>query len=465
VGLAYADFIDSKLRLKKAAGFDPGEFPLGMHDWQADVARWACRGGRVAAFLDTGLGKTLIQLAWAEQIVNKFGDVLILAPLAVSHQTRREAEKFNIGVDVTVCREQSDVRPGITITNYERLHKFDVSGFAGVVLDESGILKAYTGKIKQELCRLFADFRFRLCCTATPAPNDHLELGNHSAFLGILPSNEMISRWFINDTMHAGNYRLKHHAADDFWRWVSSWAACVTHPRDLGYEDDRYDLPPLHRHMHIVSADDCPPPPGCLFHTGNISATNMHGVKRATIGARAEEVARIIGQPDGRPWVIWCDTNYEADELKRRIPDAVEIRGSDHMDVKEQRLLDFGTGKIERLITKPEIAGHGLNWQHCNRVVFAGLSFSMERLYQAIRRCWRFGQTLPVECHMVSTDAEGQIIKTLETKERAFGEMQEALCDAIHDHQLESVYGQTELRPTARHQSTEIPEWLQSQAN
>lgn len=466
-GNGYAAFLERKLRIQQPAGFDvkPEHLCPSLFDWQRDIARWCCRVGRVGAFLDTGLGKSLIALAWGEQIVRQFGDMLILTPLAVAQQFRREAEKFGIGVDVTVCREARDVRPGINVTNYERLEKFDLSRFVAVDADEGSILKAYTGKTKQALCRSFAGYRFKMSATATPSPNDHLEIGNQADFLSVMPSNEMISRWFINDTMQAGNYRLKHHAESDFWRWVSSWAACVTHPRDLGYDDTRYDLPPLRRHIHVVSDAGCPPPSGFLFHTGNVSATNMHGVKRATNAARADRVAEIVSaDASGEPWLIWCDTNYEADELRRRLPEAVEVRGNDSLDVKEERLIGFSSGAIKQLITKPEIAGHGLNWQHCNRMIFAGLSFSMERLYQAVRRCWRFGQEREVNVHLVTTEAEGQILKTLETKQRAFAEMQDALRDAIREHQLESIYGRAELRRTIGHHETRIPQWLRSKA-
>ena len=461
--MSYSDFLETKLRTTQPAGFEPKDLCPAMFDWQRDVATWMCRVGRVGGFLDTGLGKSLIVLAVHEQIVRMFGDTLILTPLAVAQQFKREAEKFNIGVDVNVCRENSEVRSGITVTNYERMDKFDLSRFVAIGLDEGSILKAYTGKTKQALCEAFDGYRFRVSATATPSPNDHLEIGNQSAFLGVMPSNEMISRWFINDSMHAGNYRLKHHAADDYWRWVSSWAACITHPRDLGYDDDRYDLPKLHRHIHTASDEACKPPDGFLFHAGNVSATNMHGIKRATNPARAERVAEIIAaDKDDEPWLIWCDTNYEADELKRRIPDAVDIRGNHSADQKEEALLAFSDGAIKRLITKPEIAGHGMNWQHCNRMIFAGLSFSMERLYQAIRRCWRFGQEREVDVHIVTTDAEGQIVKTIETKQQAFAEMQEALRNAIREHQLDSIYGRAELRHTEGTEQVKVPTWLQS---
>jgi hypothetical protein len=456
----YAAFLERKIRLSKPSGFEPKNLLASLFDWQGDVTTWACRGGRVLGALDTGLGKTVIQLAIAEQIVKQFGNVLILAPLAVAQQTAREAEKFGVSVDVTVCREPNDVRPGICITNYDRLHKFDVSPFKCVTGDEIGILKSYTSKTRNAMINTFRDFRFKYGFSATPAPNDHMELGNHAEFLDVMTRLEMLSNFFIHDSGETQKWRLKGHAVNEFWRWVSSWACCVTHPRDLGYEDDRFDLPPLQQNVHVVSCDECPPPDGHLFHTGSQSATGIHGVKRATAGARADKIAELISADDpDEPWIVWCDTNYEADELTKRIPDAVEIRGSDHIDKKEERLLAFSDGSIKRLVTKSEIAGHGLNWQHCNRMAM-GATFSFERTYQSIRRCLRFGQERPVRVEMVVSDAEGSVLKTLQSKEGAFLEMQAALRDAIREHQLQSIYGTHEMKRRFGTQPMRLPEWL-----
>jgi len=457
----YRDFLNRKLRRAEPVGFEPGELNPNLFAWQADLVRWFCRVGRAGCFADTGLGKTLMQLEWARQVVIRtlgLGKVLILTPLAVAQQTRREAGKFGLDVPVTICREQADVQPGINVTNYERLHKFDPTAFAGVVLDESSILKAYTGKTKRRLLDAFRGTQYKLACTATPAPNDHIELGNHSEFLGVMPSNEMLTRWFINDSMVAGNLRLCHHGEADFWRWVTSWAACVTTPADLGHPDDQFRLPPLRRILHEISADNCPPPAGFLFHCQDVSATTMHRIKRATAAARAEEAAEIVGN-DAEPWLIWCDTNYEADELRRVLPDAVEIRGSDAIEKKEEGLIGFSTGSIRQLITKPEIAGHGLNWQHCHKMVFVGLSFSFERLYQAIRRCWRFGQQRPVDVHVIATDAEASILETVDRKADAFEQMRQGMADAVRESQLESIYGKRTLREASKMKQIREDDW------
>jgi DNA modification methylase len=445
----YRDFLHRKLRTAQPAGFKPSDLNPNLFDWQKELVRWFCRLGRAGCFADTGLGKTLMQLEWARQVVNHtHGKVLILTPLAVAQQTVREAEKFDVRVPTRVCREQSGVGPGVNIANYERLHKFDPAAFSGVVLDESSILKAYTGTRKRQILSAFRDTQYKLACTATPAPNDHLELGNHAEFLGIMPSSEMISRWFINDTMAAGSYRLKHYAAADFWRWVTSWAVCIQSPGDLGYPNADFILPAMEQTLHTV---DSKPPAGFLFHCQDVSATNMHGIKRASTDERAAKVAEIVGANPGC-WLVWCDTNYEADALRKALAFAAEVRGSDSLDRKEDTLHGFSRGEIDTLITKPEIAGHGLNWQHCHKMVFMGLSFSFERFYQAVRRCWRYGQTKPVEVHVVASESELGIHDLINRKAEAFALMRHEMAAAVREDQLANIRGQRKLReaPTVK---------------
>jgi hypothetical protein len=306
---------------------------------------------------------------------------------------------------------------------------------------------------------MFSRTPYRYVFSATPAPNDYLEMGNQCEFLGVMRSNEMIARWFANNTMQAGGYSLKPHGAKDYWRWVSSWAACVSMPSDLGYPDDEYVLPPLNKIIHEISCDNCKPSTGMLFHAEEVSATNLHKIKRATAKNRAEKVADIIGSDD-EPWIVWCDSNYEADELKRLLLNAIEVRGSDSMDKKEDALISFSNGTIKQLITKPEIAGHGLNWQHCHKMAFVGLNFSFERPYQAVRRCWRFGQTKPVEVHIVTTDAEGGMLSTVSRKEEAFETMRRELQDAVKEGQLESIYGKRKLNEYRPKHAIQTPAWL-----
>jgi hypothetical protein len=455
----YQAFLQSKTRRATPIGFEVEDSDLNpmLFPFQRDLVRWALRIGRAGLFCDTGLGKTIMQLEWARWVNRATGkEVLIVCPLGVAAQTHREGIKFRI--PATICREDSDVQPGINITNYERVHKFNCSRFGGVVLDEN-LLKSYMGKTKRMLIEAFARTQYKLSCTATPAPNDYLELGNHAEFLGIMPSNEMIARWFTNNTMKMCSYYLKPHAERDFWRWLTSWGVCVQSPEDLGHDGSAFVLPPLNVETIELNSEDCKPPAGYLFHTLNVSATTMHKVKRATSKERAGAVAYLIGEDPGQ-WLIWCDTNYEADELTPLIPGATEIRGSDSVEKKESCLLGFAEGKIKRLLSKPEIAGHGMNFQSCHNMIFAGVSFSFERYYQAVRRCWRFGQTQPVNVYIVSTDAESSVLKTVLAKESAFREMKAKMIDAVREDQLESVHGGKRLVESAGKVKIVVPKWL-----
>lgn len=420
----YHDFLASKRIEAQSAGFHVDRDALNpvLFDWQKDIVVWALARGRAALFEDCGLGKTPQQLEWAKHVHMHTGrNVLILAPLAVSQQTVREGRKF--GIHVTPCRSQADVQAGINITNYEMLEHFDMSRFGGVVLDESSILKSYMGKTKQALVDVCARIPYRLACTATPAPNDHLELGNHSEFLGIMPSHEMIARWFINDTMNFGKYRLKGHAEASFWEWVASWAVSLRRPSDIGYSDAAYNLPPLHMHQVDVGVDLSQDAGEALFRMPAMNATGLHREMRLTAPERAAATAALVNG-SVEHWVVWCNTNYEADELTALIPDAIEIRGSETLAEKERKLTLFTTGDARVVITKPSIAGFGLNWQHCHNAVFVGLSYSYEQLYQAVRRIYRFGQTQPVQVYLVVAETEGVVLKTLQDKMTAHDQMQ-----------------------------------------
>ena len=425
----YDTFLKSKYVTDKSTGFCPGPLNPMLFDFQAAIVRWACKRGRAAIFADCGLGKTPIQLEWAKQAPC---NVLILAPLAVTGQTLREAKKFGIS-DISHVRSGEEVKSRITITNYEALHKFDLTKFEAIVLDESSILKSYMGKTKMLLLDAFKDYPYRLCCTATPAPNDHMELGNHSAFLGVMPSNEMISRWFINDSMHAGNYRLKDHGRRDYWRWVSSWAVSLRKPSDMGnYPDDAFILPELKITTKTV---DAVPPDGYLFNVGStLSATEIHQVKRKSAKDRAQAAAAFASASDAQ-CLIWCDTNYEADEVMRCLPDAIDVRGDHPETQKERSLLGFASGEFKVLVTKPSIAGFGMNFQQCHRVVFIGLSYSFESLYQALRRVYRFGQSQAVEAVIIESDAETGIRAAISRKIEQHEEMQDEMCESMKEFQ------------------------------
>lgn len=431
--MVYESFISSKQRPNQSIGFEIAESDLNpnLFDWQRRVVAWAIQQGRAALFEGCGLGKTLQQLAWADAIVKRTGKpVLLLCPIGVKAQTIREAAKFKIDTPVT---EAADIQPGerrIGIINYERLHHIDATNFVGVVLDESSVLKNFTGVVKQTLCETFSTTPYRLACTATPAPNDHMELGNHAEFLGIMPSNEMLSRWFINDTMKAGGYRLKGHAKSDFWSWVASWAACLSSPSDYGGSDDGFNLPPLNIERHFVATLTEATGDGYLFATSSVNATNIHEVKRLSLEARVAKTVELERSKSG-PCVIWCDTNYEADAIGKAIPHAVDVRGSDSESAKELKLKSFSDGEIQTLVTKPSVAGMGMNWQHCHRQIFAGQSFSFELYYQAVRRCWRFGQTKPVKVDIVLADTDQSILSAIGRKEADHELMRSGMASAM----------------------------------
>lgn len=425
----YDEFISEKRIKGEWFGFIPEKLNTFLFNFQRDIVTWACKKGRAAIFADTGLGKTIMQVAWAEQVAaHSSGTVLIVAPLCVAHQTVNEAAKF--GIEIQYCRSQAECSGKIIITNYEMLDKFDVSTFTGVVLDESSILKSYMGKTKQAIISACENVPYRLACTATPSPNDYLELGNHAAFLGIMPSNEMIMRFFQNDTMEAGAYVLKPHATGKFWEWCATWSVCISNPADLGYDGASYILPELKTTFIEVSTEGLAPAEDELFRSVTINATSVHKEGRLTIGGRAAEVAKLANS-NNEPWLIWCNTNYEADSLKGLIPDSVDLRGSDSIDKKEKTLDGFIAGTIRVLITKPSIAGMGLNLQHCRNMAFVGLSYSYEDYYQAVRRCWRFGQKQAVNCYIMAADSEQSILQIIRAKEEKHNVMKSEMVAAI----------------------------------
>jgi len=457
---AYRTFIRGKRIEFAATGFDIDKDAVNplLFPWQQDIVRWALRRGRAALFEDCGMGKTAQQLEWASQVCQRTnGSVLLLTPISVAPQTIREATKFKIATPIKHVRNTAECIEGINVTNYERLHLFDCSRFTGIVLDESSILKSFTGATKRKLISAFAETPYRLACTATPAPNDLMELGNHSEFLGAMPSNEMLSVWFINDTMKCGKYRLRKHAIADFWRWVSSWGICLASPADIGHDATGFILPPLKVIEHVVASDAVQP--GRLFGTDEISATSIHHEKRATLEVRADVVADLCNY-DADQWVVWCDTNYEADALKKVICDAIEVRGSHSEEYRDEAFGGFTDGKYRNIITKADIAGFGLNWQHCHKATwFAG--FSYEKWYQAIRRLLRFGQINTVEAHVVMSDAEQSIADVMRRKAADHLIMQSEMAAAMREFQIENVYGgRRKLRTYSATKALEIPQWL-----
>lgn len=419
--------------IKKVPALHPKMFPH-----QAASTEFALRAGCAGLFLATGLGKSLCSLEWGRVVMEMANKpVLMLAPLAVAKQHEREAVKF--GIDAKAIREPNEIGgTRIYITNYERLSKFDADAFCAVIADESSILKGFNGRTSREMIETFAGMRFRLSATATPAPNNHMEIGQQAEFLGVMRSMEMLSRWFINDTSTASQvWRLKGHAVDGFWDWVASWARCMARPSDLGYDDAMHDLPELNTFTHTVDADRSSNRGAekdgqeRLFRMPDMSATSIHTEKRMTAEARANAINEVVRAEPNEAWLIWTDTDYDADAVTSILPDAIEVRGSMTPEMKEERLVAFSEGKIKILLTKPSVAGFGLNWQHCARMAFTGISFSFESYHQAVRRCWRFGQTRPVHVHVVMADTEKAIIDVITRKQDDFDEMGTAMRSAM----------------------------------
>lgn len=431
----YEEFIASKRVVVEPAGFEirDGDIHQLLFPFQRDIVRWAVGRGRAAIFADCGLGKTLQQLEWARHVAEYTGgNVLILAPLAVAAQTAREGER--IGVGVTVCRTADDLQPGINITNYERLHHFDNAGFTGIVLDESSILKSFNGAFRQALTAFAEPITYRLACTATPAPNDLIEITNHAEFLNIMGGKEIIALFFTQDGNTTHKWRLKGHAKDDFWRWMASWSVAIRKPSDIGHADEGFELPPLHMHQHVVRSDVTA---GALMPLEAIALQDRQRARRESIADRVARTAELVASSDEQ-WIVWCDLNAESDALRKAIPGSVEVRGSDSPEHKEQSILAFAAGEIRVLVTKPSIAGFGVNWQGCHNMAFVGLSDSYEQQYQAIRRCYRFGQTEPVQVHVITAQAEGAVVANIQRKEAQATQMMDEIVKHMH-HELDVV--------------------------
>lgn len=445
--MIYRDFLKSKARTYPASGFEPDRLNQHMRDFQRDITTWALRKGKAAILSDTGSGKSLMQLSFADAVHRHTGgDVLIVAPLAVGKQTARiEAPKF--GLKAKYCRAPDDIEPGITIINYEMLSRFNASRFVGVVLDESSILKSYSGKVRNQLIDAFRNTPYRLACTATPAPNDFEELGNHAEFLGVMSRQEMLATYFVHDGGSTQNWRLKGHAQDDFWRWVASWAAMMQNPSDLGYDGTEWTLPPLNIETRLVES---PVPELCLFPGAALSLSERREARKESLGSRVAAAAEIACNAES--CLVWCDYNDESVALSKSILGAVEVKGADSTEHKENAMLGFAAGEIKRLVTKPSICGFGMNWQACSDMVFCGLSDSYEQFYQAIRRCYRFGQKKPVNVTVVISEREIPVLENIRRKEADARKMSAAMIR----HTAEILRG--EIHKTHREVITYQPE-------
>ena len=454
----YRAFIAARAPNPQSMGFEPRPINDNAKTHQEAVLRFALDRGKSAAFLDTGLGKSFIELEFARQCAEETGKPsLILTPLAVAGQMVREGQKF--GIDARQIREHHEVGAGIMVANYERLAKLDPSSFGAVILDESSILKSYAGRTRALIEDAFYHTPYKLAATATPSPNDHTELGNHAEFLGVMRQQEMLSKWFINDTATASQeWRLKGHAVADFWSWVASWSRCATMPSDLGGDDAGYVLPEVERSIHTVAADRMSNiGQGMLFRIPEMSATSFHEEKRLTMTERCEVAARLATHD--KPVTVWCETNDESAMLARMIPGSIEVHGALDPDEKERRLLGFADGQYRAMVTKPKLAGFGVNWQHCAHAVFASISFSYEQHYQAVRRSHRFGQSETVRNDIVIADTEAVIWNVINEKSAKHDEMKRRMADAMRSAQSQTSRRVKYERPL----DLAFPAWIKTE--
>lgn len=471
---SYDAFLDQKRHFGESHGFFTLWMPDFLFDFQKTLVEWAVRKGRGAIFADCGLGKTLMQLVWAENVVRRTNKpVLVLTPLAVSAQTVVEAEKFGIPA---VRSYDGKTRPGINVVNYERLHYFNPDDFAGCVCDESSILKSFDGARRQEITDFMRKMPYRLLCTATAAPNDYVELGTSSEALGYLGHVDMLQRFFRHvdnvsvaggatgghqfrfkhkeraEAFHGGKslWRFKGHAETAFWRWVCSWARAIRRPSDLGFDDGRFILPPLEEQEHVVHANSLAE--GMLFALPAVGLKEQREERRRTIKERCEKVAALVGDSKSEQALVWCHLNEEGDTLEREIPDCVQVSGADSDDAKEEAFLAFARGELRVLVTKPKIGAWGLNFQRCHHVTFFP-SHSFEQYYQGVRRCWRFGQEKPVLVDIVTTEGERGVMANLQRKAQAADRMFSNLVKQMNDVlTIENTNTLTKME--------EVPAWL-----
>jgi len=430
----------------------PGNLPSILFPFQKDISAWAVRKGKAAIWAGTGLGKTLMQLSWAREIVKHTQKpVLILAPLAVSAQTKGEARKIDMDVSL-------DTSNGIfRITNYEQLHNIDCSVFSGIVLDESSILKNFAGKVKNQIIESFRETPYKLCCSATPSPNDFTEIGNHADFLNVCSRSEMLSTYFVHDSGSTQKWRLKGHAEKEFFKWLSTWAVMVDSPSDLGYDDTDFILPELKVFQHIVPSkkDDY-----LIFPELAKTLNERRQARRESLNERCE-MAAALSKGSETPWIYWCDLNYESTTLSAMVENATEITGSQSNEIKEKRMIGFSSGSIQKIVTKPKIAMFGMNWQHCNNICFVGLSDSFEAYYQAVRRCWRFGQKKPVNVHIVISEKEGNVLQNIQNKEAKAKKMLKQMVSCMSELSKQEIQSTNDNRIEYNpQQPIKIPEWM-----
>ena len=439
----YEEFLKQKDYVLESSGFDIDKNELNpmLYEFQKDIVRWALAKGKACIFSECGTGKTPMQLEWGWQVhQHTGGKILILAPLAVADQTRREGEKF--GIPTKVCESQEDCIEGINITNYEKLNRFVANEFIGVVLDESSILKSFTGKVRNSIIENFQNVPYKLACTATPAPNDYMELGNHAEFCGVMTRSEMLSMFFVHDGGQTSKWRLKGHAQDVFWQWMASWSVFIDNPSNLGYQISGYDLPTLHINEIIVDGDKP--------ITENLTLTERRNARKETLELRCKRAAELINNSNEQ-WLVWCDLNAEGELLEELISESKNVQGSDKSSYKSETMLSFSDENLKCLISKPSLAGFGMNWQNCHNMIFTGLSDSFEQYYQAVRRCWRFGQEKEVNVYIIISAREGCVKENIERKQKDFIAMRDAMIALTKD------ITKIELKQTCRISTPYIP--------
>lgn len=448
----YDEFLSNKTVVSEDTGFEVKRDLLNenLYDFQKDIVLWALKKGKAAIFADCGLGKSLMQLEWAKQVCEYTdGNVLILAPLAVTEQTQREGIKF--GIKSKVVESNEDVIPGINITNYEKLDRFNINYFSGIVLDESSILKSFTGKVRNQIIDNFKNTPYKLACTATPAPNDYMELGNHSEFLGVMTRSEMLSMYFVHDGGDTSKWRLKGHAEDVFWQWMSSWGVVITNPRDLDYDVKGYDLPELKVHEIVVD--------GLEPINEKLTLTQRRQARKESLEDRCKAAAEIVNNSDEN-WLVWCNLNDESKLLHELINASVEVKGSDKAKHKTESSVNFANGNIKCLVSKPLIFGMGLNFQSCHNMIFVGLSDSYEQYYQAVRRCWRFGQDHEVNVYIIISSKEGCVKANIDRKQADANKMQMEMLKLTKDITKENIKSTCRISTPYNAEVTMLlPEW------
>ena len=459
--MRYEDFLKKKEFTVTQKGIEVDKLNDHLFDYQKAIVKWALRKGRAALFEDTGLGKTIQQLSWAEEVYRYTKKpVLILAPLAVSEQTAKEALKFDI--QCRLCESQEDVVNGINITNYEKIHKFDTACFAGIVLDESSIIKSYSGKTTKDLQERFAKTPFKLCCTATPSPNDYTEIGTTSEFLGIMPRSEMLSTFFINDSIKKKGkqdrigWRLKGHAEKEFFKWISTWAMMIKNPSNIGFDGSMFELPELKIHEIVIESE---PDENSLFVEYAETLTERREARKQSALERVKIANEIASKTD--QCLVWCDYNYESEMLHKTIEGSVEVKGSDDPEHKKKAMIGFANGDLKILVSKPSICGFGMNWQNCNKMIFCGLSDSYEQFYQAIRRCWRFGQKKEVDVYVIISEKEMNVLANIKRKQQEHERMSHEMIAIMSENAINEINDRTVIKSEyIPRVEMSIPTWL-----